>query len=107
MSSPTLWRAPPLLFPLESGRKMDFLDILIDFRDHFSGGSKMAFFRARQRSSEGVVRRNGCPKGCFWRVRFFSAPLRFSGTLQVFKGPNLAILPPEGSRDQQIVGLSP
>ena len=20
---------------------------------------------------------NGCPKGCFWRVRFFSAPLRF------------------------------
>ena len=33
---------------------------------------------ARQRSGEGVVRRNGCPKGCFWRVRFFSAPLRFS-----------------------------
>ena len=33
----------------------------------------------RQRSGEGVVRRNGCPKGCFWRVRFFSAPLRFSG----------------------------
>ena len=26
------------------------------------------------RSGEGVVRRNGCPKGCFWRVRFFSAP---------------------------------
>ena len=23
------------------------------------------------------MRRNGCPKGCFWRVRFFSAPLRF------------------------------
>ena len=22
---------------------------------------------ARQRSGEGVVRRNGCPKGCFWR----------------------------------------
>ena len=34
--------------------------------------------RARQRSGEGVVRRNGCPKGCFWRVRFFSAPLRFA-----------------------------
>ena len=33
--------------------------------------------RVRQRSGEGVVRRNGCPKGCFWRVRFFSAPLRF------------------------------
>ena len=33
-----------------------------------------AFVGARQRSGEGVVRRNGCPKGCFWRVRFFSAP---------------------------------
>ena len=30
----------------------------------------------RQRSGEGVGRRNGCPKGCFWRVRFLSAPLR-------------------------------
>ena len=36
-----------------------------------------AVFRVRQRSGEGVVRRNGCPKGCFSRVRFFSAPLRF------------------------------
>ena len=34
--------------------------------------------RVRQRSGEGVVRSNGCPKGCFWRVRFFSAPLRFA-----------------------------
>ena len=25
--------------------------------------------RARQRSGEGVVRRNGHPKGCFWTVR--------------------------------------
>ena len=33
---------------------------------------------ARQRSGEGVVRGNGRPKGCFWRVRFFSAPLRFA-----------------------------
>ena len=32
----------------------------------------------RQRSGEGVVRGNGCPKGCFWRVRFFSVPLRFA-----------------------------
>ena len=24
------------------------------------------------------MRRNGCPKGCFWRVHFFSAPLRFA-----------------------------
>ena len=40
--------------------------------------SPAAFIRVRQRSGEGVVRRNGCPKGCFWRVRFFSAPLRFS-----------------------------
>ena len=30
----------------------------------------------RQRSRESVVRRNGCPKGCFWRVPFFSAPLK-------------------------------
>ena len=37
----------------------------------------LTLFRARQRSGEGVVRRNGCPKRCFWRVRFFSAPLRF------------------------------
>ena len=29
-------------------------------------------------SGEGVVQRNGCPKGRFWRVRFFSAPLRFA-----------------------------
>ena len=42
-------------------------------------------FRVRQRSGEGVVRRNGCPKGCFWRVRFFSAPLRL--TLKHLKCP--------------------
>ena len=35
-------------------------------------------FRACQRSGEGVVRRNSFPKECFWRVRFFSAPLRFA-----------------------------
>ena len=28
----------------------------------------------RQRGGEGVVRRNGCPKGCFWRGCFSSAP---------------------------------
>ena len=33
----------------------------------------------RQRSREGVVRRNCRPNGCFWRVRFSSALLRFSG----------------------------
>ena len=36
----------------------------------------------RRRSGEGVVqrfrRRNSCPKGCFWRVRVLSAPLRFA-----------------------------
>ena len=41
--------------------------------------------RVHQRSGEGVVRRNGCPKGCFWRVRFFCAPLRFSGPFRCFK----------------------
>ena len=28
------------------------------------------------------MRRNGCPKGCFWGVRCFSASLRFSGVLR-------------------------
>ena len=36
--------------------------------------------RVRQRSGEGVVWRNGRAKGCFWRVRFLSAPLRFALT---------------------------
>ena len=59
------------------------------------GGEKRVFLDsekrlgARQRSGEGVVRRNGCPKGCFWRVRFFSAPLRFSGRFICFKSKNL------------------
>ena len=35
-------------------------------------------FRVRQKSGEAVVRRNSCPKECFWRVRFLSAPLRFT-----------------------------
>ena len=43
-----------------------------------------SFYGARQRNGEGVVRRNGCPKGCFWRVRFYSAPLRFSGLFKCF-----------------------
>ena len=37
------------------------------------------FLGLRQESGEGVVRRNGCPKRVFWRVRFFSSHLRFSG----------------------------
>ena len=44
----------------------------------------LSLMGARQRSGEGVVRRNGCPKGCFWRVRFFSGPLRFSGPFSCF-----------------------
>ena len=36
--------------------------------------------RASQRSGEVVVRGNGCPKGCFWRVRFFSVPLEVALT---------------------------
>ena len=35
----------------------------------------------------GFMRRNGCPKGCFWRVRFFSAPLEFFRTFK--SKPNL------------------
>ena len=34
-----------------------------------------------QRSGEGVVRRNGRPKGCFGESRFFSSHLRFPGVL--------------------------
>ena len=37
-----------------------------------------ARIRARQKSGEGVVRENGRLKGCFWRVRFCSAPVRFA-----------------------------
>ena len=48
-------------------------------------GALFSYMGARQRSGEGVVRRNGCPKGCFWRVRFFFAPLRFSGHFRCFK----------------------
>ena len=36
------------------------------------------FIRSCQRSGEGVVRGNGRPKGRFWRVRFFSAPVRLA-----------------------------
>ena len=40
-----------------------------------------------QRSREGAVRKNGRPKGCFWRVRFFSAPLRVAlKTVENLKG---------------------
>ena len=44
-------------------------------------------FRARRRSGEGVVRGNGRPKGCFWRVCFFSAPVKFAlKTLEALSG---------------------
>ena len=57
--------------------------LLLSNRDHFQQcPPKAILLGARQRSGEGVVQRNGCPKGCFWRVRFFSAPLRFSGVLR-------------------------
>ena len=44
---------------------------------------------APQRSGEGVVRRNGCPKGCFSRVHFHSTPSRFSGPFRCFQGQTL------------------
>ena len=40
------------------------------------------------------MRRNGCPKGCFWRVRFFSAPLRFA-----IKTPEMC-WKPEGGKEE-------
>ena len=54
----------------------------VDCKIHFHW---LKIMRVRQRSGEGVVRRNGRPKGCFWRVRFFSASLRFSGTFRCLK----------------------
>ena len=56
--------------------------------------SQSTKIRARQRSGEGVVRRNGCPKWCFWRVRFFSAPLGISGPCRYFKSK------PQGGREE-------
>ena len=50
--------------------------------------------RARQRSGEGDVRKNGRPKGCIRRVRFFSVPLRF------------ALETPENLKGQRTNGLS-
>ena len=55
---------------------------------------KPPFLGARQRSGEGVVRRNGCPRGCFWTVRFFSAPSRFSGPFRCLKSK------PQGGREE-------
>ena len=40
------------------------------------------YFRKLSERGEGVVRRNGRPKGCFWRVHFFSAPFKFSDVLR-------------------------
>ena len=51
------------------------------FESHVASGANLG---ARQRSGEGVVRRNGCPKGCFWRVRFYSAPPKVFRTFQLF-----------------------
>ena len=56
------------------------------------------YIRARQRSGKGVVWRNSCPKGCFWRVRFFFAPLRvfqnISGVLRAnLKGAETTVSP--------------
>ena len=52
---------------------------------------------ARQRSGEGVVRRNGRPKGSFWRVRFLSTPScsRFLATFSPFSPPRKVPFPVE------------
>ena len=48
-----------------------------------------ACIRTRQRSGEGVVRGNGRPKECFWRVRLFCAPLSFAvKTPKIREGAN-------------------
>ena len=59
-----------------------FLQISLIFRS--SADFSTIFVGVCKRSGEGVVWRNGRPKnggpkGCFWGVHFFSAPLRFSG----------------------------
>ena len=75
-----------------SCKKIDFRSPILDFwlrlptpnpqakRSEFGVGKSKKLLgllvRARQRSGEGVVRRNGCPKGCFWRVSFFSCSLK-------------------------------
>ena len=43
-----------------------------------------AFLGARQRSGKGVVRRNGCPKGCFLESPFLLCSLQVFRTFQVF-----------------------
>ena len=50
------------------------------------GPATLSILGARQRSGEGVVRRNGCPKGCLWRVRFFFCPLKVC-SLNTLRGP--------------------
>ena len=81
------------LFNTESGAVWVFsskffsdhrLSFLQGGQKHWGRGRRMSIdlqnskLGVRQRRGEGVVRRNGCPKGCFWRVHFFSASLRFA-----------------------------
>ena len=60
-------------------RKFEHVPIIVC--SQASAGTQ-ASIRARQRSAKGVVRRNGCPKGCFWRVRFLSVLFRFALKIQ-------------------------
>ena len=66
-------QAPPRFWTVP-GLPWKFPELPRKFFGDFPGSSlTVDFIGARQRSGKGVVRRNGCPKGCFWRVRFFSA----------------------------------
>ena len=64
------WENPPLITPIWVFRGRQ--------RWRIGGARLTTMLGSRQRSGEAVVRRNGCPKGCFWRVSFFSAPLRLA-----------------------------